>query len=256
MSRRTVVQLRADPKIAVGYVRVSTEGQKLGPEAQEGEIRAWAAKEGVDVVDIQRDLGISGKTPYKERKGLTAAVESLPVHSAGLLIVAKRDRLARAVEVAAEVVILVEKVGAQIVSADGTGNYQDGPEGGLIRGMMDLFAQYERTLIASRIRSAFKIKRARGEKLGGWAPFGKLAIQRPEGSDPKTVPVYMVDNPEELAVLERIRTLRAKGLSLRTIVRELNDSKTPCRGKCWHLSSVVAVLKLDAGLVEKGSSGV
>lgn len=36
-----------DPKRAVAYLRVSTDEQRLGPEAQRAAIAAWGAREGV-----------------------------------------------------------------------------------------------------------------------------------------------------------------------------------------------------------------
>lgn len=39
-----------DAKAAVGYLRVSTDEQNLGPEAQRAAILAWALRNGVTVV--------------------------------------------------------------------------------------------------------------------------------------------------------------------------------------------------------------
>jgi site-specific DNA recombinase len=53
-------------KTAAGYVRVSTPGQakdqKTSPENQEQEIHDYAKKHELKVVDVYRDLGVSGKT--------------------------------------------------------------------------------------------------------------------------------------------------------------------------------------------------
>jgi predicted site-specific integrase-resolvase len=84
-----------DATKAVAYIRVSTEEQHLGPEAQLAAIELWASRQGVTVVAVHRDLGVSGATPLADCKGLMAALEDIKVHGAGLLVVAKRDRLAR-----------------------------------------------------------------------------------------------------------------------------------------------------------------
>jgi hypothetical protein len=83
---------RANLKAAVAYLRVSTEDQQLGPEAQRAAIEAWAAREGVQVVAWHLDQGVSGGADVEDRPGLVAA---LRVERAGILLVAKRDRLAR-----------------------------------------------------------------------------------------------------------------------------------------------------------------
>ncbi len=74
-----------------------------------------------------------------------------------MLLVAKRDRLARDVVVAAMVDRLAERHGARVLAADGTGN-GDGPEAMLMRGIVDVFAQYERALIRARTKAALAVK--------------------------------------------------------------------------------------------------
>ena len=49
-----------DPNVVVAYVRVSTDEQKIGPEAQRAAIEAWARAAGVQVVAWHEDLGVSG----------------------------------------------------------------------------------------------------------------------------------------------------------------------------------------------------
>ncbi len=46
-----------NPLIAVAYLRVSTDEQRLGPEAQRASIEAWAKREGVAVVAWHADAG-------------------------------------------------------------------------------------------------------------------------------------------------------------------------------------------------------
>ena len=65
-----------DAACAVAYLRVSTEEQHLGPEAQLAAIELWATRQGVTVVAVHRDLGVSGATPLADCKGLMAALEA------------------------------------------------------------------------------------------------------------------------------------------------------------------------------------
>ena len=46
---------KTDPAKAVAYLRVSTEDQHLGPEAQEHAIREWASRQGITLVAIHTD---------------------------------------------------------------------------------------------------------------------------------------------------------------------------------------------------------
>lgn len=131
---------------------------------------------------------------------------------------AKRDRIARDVMVAAVVERLVEQAGARVVTSDGVSADQT-PEGTLMRTMLDAFAQYERAVIRARTRAALQAKIAKGERVG-----------RPK------VPV-------DQTVLERVRTMRDKGLSLRRIADLLNAEGIKARAGKWHVTTLARVLK-------------
>src|ERR1700684_3154466 len=83
------------PLVAIAYIRVSKDDQKLGPEAQRASIEAWAAREGVSVAALHVDQGVCSVTAIDQRPALVAALASLREHGAGVLVVAKRDRIAR-----------------------------------------------------------------------------------------------------------------------------------------------------------------
>lgn len=221
----------ADPTLAVAYLRVSTDDQALSPKAQLSAVQRWAKAHGVTIVAVHQDLGVSGGLELDKRPALIDALHSLSAHRAGLLLVAKRDRLARDVVVAAAVERLAQSKGAKIVSADGTGN-ADGPEGMLMRGLVDLFAQYERALIRSRTSAALAVKKSKGERVGE-APIGyRLADDG----------VRLEADPSEWAAIERMRELRDAGFSIAAIAQTLNDEGIPARGKRWHATTVQRVL--------------
>lgn len=199
---------KTDPKLAVAYLRVSTEEQHLGPEAQRAAVEAWAAREGVSVVAWHADQGVSGAADLDERPGLLAALDGLRAHRAGLLVVAKRDRLARDVVVAATIERAAGSLGARVVSADGTAN-GDTPADAFMRTILDGAAAYERALIRSRTRAALAAKKARGERVGT-VPYG----YRIEGG-------AMVRDEAEQGVIAVVRELRAAGLTVRAIVDAL-----------------------------------
>src|SRR3954469_11593790 len=103
MSRTERSARPGNPLVAVAYLRASTDEQRLGPEAQRAAIEAWAAREGVSVVAWHVDAGISGGSDLADRPALVAALGALRAARAGVLVVAKRDRLARDVAVAAAI---------------------------------------------------------------------------------------------------------------------------------------------------------
>lgn len=144
---------------------MSTESQDSFPATQRAVIEAWAVRDDVAVVAWHDDLGISGGAVLEDRPGLMAAIEAVRAQGAGLLAVARRDRLARDVLTAALVERLCERVWARVVGADGTGN-GDGSEAALLRTLRDAFAAYERALIRGRTRAALAVKKAWGGAHG------------------------------------------------------------------------------------------
>ena len=198
-----------DSKVAIGYVRVSTEEQSLGPEAQRAAIEKWAQSRGVRVVAMFEDFGISGGSPAEKRPGLLAALAALRENGAGLLVAAKRDRVARDTVIAAMVEQAAGRAGAILTTADGASDGV-GPEGALMRGIVDVFAAYERGVIKSRTRAALAVKRTRGERTG----------QIPYGCELAADGVHLSENVAEQAIIGRIRAFRAAGLSLRAVTAE------------------------------------
>ena len=198
-----------DPKVAVGYLRVSTDEQALGPEAQRAAIERWAQSRGVRLAAVLEDHGISGGTPAEKRPGRLAALAALREHGAGWLVAAKRDRIARDTVIAAMVEQAAGRAGATLTTADGASDGV-GPEGALMRGIVDVFAQYERGVIKSRTRAALAVKHTRGERTG----------QIPYGYDLAADGVHLEANAAEQAVIAQIRAFRAAGLSLRAVTSE------------------------------------
>jgi DNA invertase Pin-like site-specific DNA recombinase len=220
-----------DAKTVIGYIRVSTDEQALGPEAQRAALEKWCAANGAELVAVLEDIAVSGGADLDHRPGLLAAIDALEDHAAGVLLVAKRDRLARDTMIAAMVERLAERKGARVLAADGTGN-GDGPEAMLMRGMIDLFAQYERALIRARTKAALAVKRSRGERTGG-VPYGSRLA-----ADGRTLEA----EPTEQATIVRMRGLRAEGCSIRTIADRLNTDGVQARGARWHATTVARAL--------------
>ena len=210
-----------DSSKVVAYIRVSTEDQHLGPEAQLAAIHTWAGRQGVAVVSVHRDLGVSGATPLADCPGLMAALDDLGAQGAGSLVVAKRDRLARDVMKAAMVEARAEKVGARVVSAAGEGDGTD-PAAQLMRTIVDAFAQYERAMIASRTRAALAVKKAKGERIGG-IPYGF------SDADGKLVP-----NEDEQRVIIEAKYLSSTGLSMRGICAKFRIEGVVFRNFSWN----------------------
>jgi len=66
-----------------------------GPNGRSGRPTCPAAASCVEVLAWREERGVSGGAELTERPWLLAALDDVAAHRAGLLVVAKRDRLAR-----------------------------------------------------------------------------------------------------------------------------------------------------------------
>jgi DNA invertase Pin-like site-specific DNA recombinase len=221
-----------DRRKVVGYIRVSTGEQALGPQAQRAALQWWCAAHQCNLVAVYADHGVSGAVPADQRYGLTAALHALRRRGAGVLLVASRDRLARDTLVAALVERQVVEFGAAILTADGSGN-ADSPEGILLRRIVDAFAEFERQSIRARTKAALAIKRARRERISREPPYGwRLSC------DGK----HIEPDPQEQAAVALARRLRRSGISLRRIGHRLTQrGYTPRKAKCWHPQTITSI---------------
>lgn len=246
-------------QIAVIYLRVSSEEQaesRNGLEAQLDACRAYAARHHLSIASEPFvDAGLSGTLPIHQRPALLDALAALP--ATGVLLVAKRDRLARDHDRSAIPLIeaLVRKRRARIISAAGEGTDGDpnDPAQWIQRVIIDAFAGYEALQASFRTRAALRARRRR-QLLAGALPFGwrlrdgtkvetvrkgraRLVHQNPE----------IEPDPDEQHTLIRIKEMKTQGMSNRKIAARLRDERVPTkRGGTWHHATIASVLASDA----------
>ncbi|OBA98702.1 hypothetical protein A5666_24410 [Mycolicibacterium fortuitum] len=208
-----------DGNRAVAYLRVSTDEQSAGIEAQRSACQSIARQRGLVIVSEQIDQDVSGTLDIRSRPALSAAFDLLESNQADRLIVGKLDRLARDVVVANQIDRSATRSGWAIVFGDldiDTGT----AAGKLQLSMFASFAQFERDRISERTKEALAVKRAQGVKLGR----------------PAVLPAQVV---------KRIRKERKAGKSLRAIAAELTADGVPTArgGAVWQVSTIQKVLK-------------
>lgn len=211
---------------AVAYLRVSTDEQNAGIEAQRLAIESIALARGLDVVSWQIDEDVSGTLDIASRPALSAALALLDSKEADRLIVAKLDRLARDTIVALQIDRGATKSGWAIVFGDLDIDTSTAA-GKMQLSMFASLAQFERDRISERTREALAVKRAQGIKLG-----------RPVVLPP--------------AVIKRIHKEREAGRSLRAIAAGLTADNVPTArgGPVWQVSTIqriVAASTTDRG---------
>lgn len=219
---------------AVGYIRVSTEGQAVDGvslDAQAEKIKAYCTLNDIEIAHIYADKGLSGKRA-DNRPELQKALETIRKGHANALVVYKLDRLARCTIDALEIAQTLDKQGASLHSLTEKLDTSSAM-GRFFFTLVASLAEMERGIIAERTSAAHAHKRSKGEATGH-APFGfKLA----------TNGVSLEPDADEQATLTLIDGLLAEGKSQRAIVDELNRLQRPTKqGGKWHRSSLRSVL--------------
>lgn len=220
---------------AIGYVRVSTEGQVqdgISLSAQETKVRAWAELNGVDRLDIFRDAGLSGKRA-DNRPGLQEALST--ICSGDVLIVYSLSRLARSTKDTILIAEKLEKKGVDLVSLSEKIDTTTAA-GKMVFRMLAVLSEFERDQVSERTRLALAHKRANGEKTGGNVPFGYMLKDG-----------HLVPYTKEQKAIALIRDLHAKGYSLRAIARELeaHGYRTKTGRKHWNPKTVAAIIERE-----------
>jgi DNA invertase Pin-like site-specific DNA recombinase len=220
---------------AISYIRVSSEEQAdsgLGLEAQRQRIAAYCQMKGVHLAEVFEDPGVSGGKPLASRPAgskLLAAARKGKV----LVIVAKLDRLFRSVADAANVIADFDRKGIQLVAIQ-EGFDMSSPYGRAMAQMASVFAELERAMIRERTRSAMNVKRSRGERISGHAPYGSDF-----GTDG-----HLVENDREQQIITLMRQFRADGMSFRGIASRLDrEGIAPKRGRRWDHTTIKSILK-------------
>jgi len=227
-------------KIAA-YLRVSTDKQAeegLGLDVQEAACRTWAKANQHKLVTTFTDAGISGSNGLDTRVGLADALKALRAGEVAGIVVYRLDRLARDLVLQESLLAEVRRMGGQIFTTSaGEAGYladdPDDPSRKLIRQVLGAVNEYERAMIALRLRSG---RRAKAER-GGFA-YGSPALgYRAKGGE--LVPV-----DDEQATVDRIIELHRSGASLRTICTTLQSEghRTKRGSTTWHPQVVARVI--------------
>lgn len=230
---------KGDPKLAVAYCRVSTslERQNLGNDAQAQAIEEWAKRNGVRIVEWFVEE-CSGGLELSKRTVLMQALAATVAHGAGKLVCQKMDRFSRDSVSACLALGELERNGASLALTDGAGE-GEGPTAQLLRSVLLVVGQFEKSMIAMRVRAALQVKKSRGE-LTGVAPYGMRL-----SSDGKTLEPH----PEEAATMARLRQLRASGMSIRCVMEQATlEGIRNRRRKPFTLRSLHTIVR-NAGIV-------
>lgn len=230
----------------IAYLRVSSESQLegYGLDSQEAAVRGWANRQNHTIVRVLSDKGVSGATDALDRPALGEALHALKTRDSDGLIVARLDRLARALTVQEATLGIIWRLGASVYAADQGEVLRDDPDDPMrsaLRQVVGVFSELERRLVTKRLRDGRLAKAATGRKAVGAYAFGYHAAG--QGRERDATP-----HKEEAAVVAEILRLRAAGASYRNITALLNERAVPAKhGGPWHPMTVRSVVLRHSG---------
>ena len=221
-------------KKAIGYIRVSTEQQAtegVSLEAQRAKIESWCVANDCELVAVEVDAGISGKSMGK-RPGLLKALGNMKRDM--VLVVYSLSRLARSTKDTLAIAERLEKAGADLVSLSEKID-TTGAAGKMMFRMLAVLAEFERDVISERTTAALAHKKQSGEKYAP-VPFGFREV---EGR--------LVTVESEALVVARILRDRQAGRTLVEIAEALNTKGIAGkRGGRWYASTVRYLIQRQA----------
>ncbi len=191
---------------AIGYVRVSTDGQAVDGvtlEAQEAKIRAWCAANDYELGGVHIDAGISGSRA-DNRPALQEALTACGNGHA--LVVYSLSRLARSTRDTLDIADRLAGSGADLVSLSERIDTTTAA-GKMVFRMLAVLAEFERDQVSERTRFALSHKKSKAERVGS-VPYGfRLGVDH----------VHLEVEPGEQRAVALAKRLRAAGKSYRLI---------------------------------------
>lgn len=252
---------------ALGVIRLSVEtDESTSPERQRESIEAWSRMQGVPLVGVAEDIGVSGTVAPEDRGQLGKWFRSPAAGTWNTLVAMKIDRLSRDLE---HFVGLTKRY--RVVSTS-EGVDTGTPVGKLVAQILGMFAEFERERIAERVRDSMDYLRRVGRWRGGWAWYGYRAVQVSEAEG-----YVLVQDPDAAEVIKEIANRLIAGEAKRAVMYDLNTrgvltprdrqrvlAGRPPEGKRWGVSTIdklmrsVHVLGQDdyQGTVVRGDDGM
>jgi DNA invertase Pin-like site-specific DNA recombinase len=151
------------PKRAALYLRVSTREQST--DAQRAELKAVTARAGWQVVEIYEDAGISGTKGRDKRPAFDRMLKDATRRRFDIVAAWALDRLGRSLQHLVPTLAELKAAGVDLYlhqqAIDTTT-----PSGKAFYGMLGVFAEFERDMIAARVQAGIDRAKANGKRLG------------------------------------------------------------------------------------------
>lgn len=224
---------RTETRRCAIYLRVSTEQQvdRQSLNTQESQLRGYADLHEWEVAGVFTDAGLSAKDT--KRPGFQKMLRAVRKGRIDVILVAKLDRISRNLIDLLKLIDDLRDWGVDFVSASQSFDTAT-PMGMLVLNILGSFAQFEREMIAERVRENMHQRARSGLWSGGKPPFG-YAINE----ETKRLEAVAGEADTVRAIFaEYLRTR-----SIRKAIFSINAMKLTNRsGKLWSRTSLRRLL--------------
>jgi DNA invertase Pin-like site-specific DNA recombinase len=205
---------------ATAYYRTSSAANvgedKDSQKRQRSAVEAYAERAGYTIVDSYYDAAVSGADALDARPGFADALKRIASNGVRTIIVETASRFARDLIVAETGFRRRRDAGITLIAADAPNSFlDDTPTSSFIRQVLAAVQELDKAMIVSKLKGgARQRKRATGVKVEGRKNYAQA------------VP----------ATVERAKTLKGEGLTLRQVGRSAGVGRLPYTG--WGAVSV------------------
>ena len=218
-------------KKVIGYIRVSTEYQKLKENSINNQIKSindYCNNDNMCLIDIFEDNGVSGMN--SDRNGLNQLFDKVKKDNIDMVIVYSLSRLGRKLKDVIGFVEMLDKHNVQFVSLKENFNNND-IVGKLMFNILGSINEFEVNLLSQRISDVKQYKKSVREVYSGKICFGLKRNGK-----------KLINNDTELETLKLIHKLRNDKMSYFKISDYLNERNILSKeNKQWYGNSVRSV---------------
>lgn len=220
------------------YIRVSTTQQVndgISLEAQEQRLIQYCEFNGLEVVGILKDEGLSGSNANRE--GYRKLMDMVMTKEIDAVAVYSLSRFARNTVEVLKSIELMNKNNIQFHSLTEKIDTTS-PTGRFFLTTLAALGQLEREQISERTKDALAHKKSKGERTGG-IPFGYELDE--DG-------IHLIENQREQSIISIVLSLKELGYSYRNIAKELENRglKNKTHRIKWSATQIFRILQKQA----------
>ena len=218
----------------IAYARYSSDNQREESiDAQLRAINEYAQKNDIVIIKVYIDEAESARTDDRPNFLKMMADIKNGIIKPDCLLLHKVDRFARNRIDAAYHKYYLKKNRIKILYADPSQQFGDNPEGRLLEGIMESFAQYQSENLASEVMKGMKENAYHAKHTGGIPPLGYSLNANKE----------LIINESEAIIVRKIFDLYNQGYGYRSIANELNSKGYRTKtGKMFSQNSIYDIL--------------